>query len=252
MTQIRRQFPELRRRLLALTLAAAAGGLGAGCASEPGPPPLDTLRLNLDFGGGVTLTSVDYIMKGPANFSQVGTLSVADQPNITATFQNLPPGMNYTISVRGTASDNLNQCKGDATFNVVANMDTVVQIALTCSGRGIVTADVDICPIIDSLSAVPAEVYVGASLQLGLTAHDPDNGPGPLTATWQTTSGTLSNLSTTGATFTCTDPGTFTIGAKVSDGSPVAKCADTATVTVVCTPVPHAEAVVARTAPWAG
>ena len=213
----------------------------AGCESDrPGTPSVDTVQFKLDFGGGVTLTSVDYVLTGPASFHQAGTLSVADQPSIMATFQSLPAGMGYDIKVQGTASDNLNLCKGEAMFNVAPSMNAVVTIALVCSGRATLSADVNVCPTIDSLSAVPAEVYVGGSVQLTATAHDPDNGPSPLAATWSATSGTLTNLSTMGATFTCSAAGTFKVSLSVSDGTPNPKCADSASVTVVCTPPPSA------------
>jgi hypothetical protein len=232
-------FPKLDRALLVGCLLAVASA--AGCVSDAAPSSsVDTVQLKLDFGGGVTLTSVDFILTGPGAFKRTGTLSVADQPTITATFQNLPVGMGYVINVKGTASDDLNACIGQATFDVAASMNAVVQIALTCSGRATLTADVDTCPTIDSLSVIPAEVYVGDSVQLTSTAHDPDNGPSPLTATWAATSGTLTNLSTMGATFTCSAAGTFKISLSVSDGTPNPKCADNASVTVVCTPPPSA------------
>jgi hypothetical protein len=226
-------------------LAAACGG-----EHEEAPGSIDTVQLKLDFGGGVTLTSVDYVLTGPGINKQIGTLTVNDSDTISATFQNLPAGTGFDVKVTGSASDNLNICKGEAMFDVMNMMNAVVQIPLTCSGRTILTADVNVCPTIDSLSVVPAEVYVGSSMQLTLAAHDPDNGPSPLTAAWSATSGNLSNLSTMGATFTCTAAGTFKVGVSVTDGTPAMKCTDSAQVTVVCTPPPSAElmsAVHART-----
>ena len=235
----RKTFTILDRALLVGCLLAAASA--AGCASPTDTSSnVDSVQLKLDFGGGVTLTSVDYILTGPGSFRRTGTLTVGDQPTITATFQSLPAGMGYVINVKGTASDDADACNGQATFDVAASMNAVVQIALTCSGRATLTADVDTCPTIDSLSVVPAEVYVGDSMQLTSTAHDPDNGPSPLTATWAATSGTLTDLSTMGATFTCSAAGTFEISLSVSDGTPNPRCADNASVTVVCTPPPTA------------
>jgi hypothetical protein len=221
-------------------LVAAAGAAGCAGDRDSSSAGVDTIQLKLDFGGGVTLNSVDYVLTGPASFRQTGTLNVADQPTITATFQSLPPGTGYDIKVQGAASDNLNACKGEAMFNVAASMNAVVQIALTCSGRATLAADVNTCPTIDSLSVVPAEVYVGGSVQLTSMAHDPDSGPSPLAATWAATSGSLTNLSTAGATFTCSAAGTFTVSLSVSDGTPNPKCADNAAVTVTCTPPPAA------------
>jgi hypothetical protein len=229
-------------------LVMATGAAGCGGARDGSPATVDTVQFKLDFGDGVTLNSVDYILTGPASFRQTGTLNVAGQPTITATFPSLPPGTGYDIKVQGAASDNLNACKGEAMFNVVASMNAVVQIALTCSGRATLAADVNTCPTIDSLSVVPAEVYVGGSVQLTATSHDPDNGPSPLAATWSATSGTLTGLSTTGATFSCSTAGTFKVSLSVSDGTANPKCADSASVTVTCTPPPSAMLMTAASA----
>jgi hypothetical protein len=241
MTHRRHRSSDLVARSGWAAIVAAAMAAALGCAGAPPPPEtIDTVRFKLDFGGGVMLTSVDYVLTGPASFRRVGTLGVGDQASITATFSNLPAGQGYDITVKGTASDDSSLCKGEVTFSVAAMMDAVVTIPLMCSGRAVVTADVNICPTIDSVSVTPAEVQVGSSMVIVAAAHDPDNGPAPLSATWATTSGTLTNLSTTGATFTCTTAGTFTVSLRISDGTPGTKCADTASVTVTCSVPPTA------------
>ncbi|HEX3306917.1 MAG TPA: hypothetical protein VHS32_11775, partial [Streptosporangiaceae bacterium] len=164
------------------------------------------------------------------------TLPVGDSSTVTATFQNLPPGQPYRIRVLGTASDNVTMCRGELMFNVSpGSMTTTLQIPLECQGLVAVTATFNSCPVIDSLSAIPAEVRVGGSIQLTAEVHDADNGPSPLTAVWQTTGGTLSNLSTTGATFACTAPGAFMVGMKISDGTGNS-CPDSSKVALTCTP----------------
>jgi hypothetical protein len=230
------------RAMGAQTIGAAIAILAAGVTScsTGGEPATDTVQLQLDFGGGVTLTSVNYQLTGPGGFRQLGTLSVGDQPTVSATFQNLPVGMGYDIQVKGTANDNSDACKGEVMFDVTSSMTAVLQIPLTCTGLASINTIIDVCPVIDSLSAVPSEVYVGNSIQVVAQVHDADNGPMPLTATWQTTGGTLSNLSTTGATFTCTAPGTYTIGLKISDGGGMTSCPDKAMLTLTCT-APSAE-----------
>lgn len=226
-----------RRLTFALsTLLALASACGVETAAPAGDT-LDTIRFKLDFGGGVTLSSVDYVLKGPGSFTRIGTLAVGDDAMLSTTFNNLPAG-NYMVSVKGSASDSLSQCKGDATFSVTASMTAVVQIPLLCSGIASVGADFNTCPTIDGISAVPAEVAVGSSIDLMLFAHDADGAPAPLAATWAVSSGTLSNLSVSGARFTCTAPGTFTINVRVSDGAMNNNCADTAALAVVCSPAP--------------
>jgi hypothetical protein len=126
-------------------------------------------------------------------------------------------------------------------FGVQQSMNAVVQIQLVCTGLAGVSADINVCPVIDGLSVLPSQVYVGGSTSLVLAARDPDNGPSPLSATWTASSGTLTNMSTTGATFTCTEPGPVDVGVSVSDGTPDPSCGDSIKVTVICTPVPSAE-----------
>jgi hypothetical protein len=225
------------RAVLAACLAIAAG---CGAETGAGPQTIDTVQLRLSFGGGVTLDNIAYSLSGPGippAHPRIGTLPVGPDDSIMATFQNLTAGTGFDVKVQGTASDSTSICKGETMFDVMSGTNAVVTIALTCSGIAAVSADVNVCPTIDSLSANPAEVYVGSSLQLALDAHDPDNGPSPLTAAWSATSGMLSNLSTMGATFTCTAPGTFKIGVSVTDGTPQQKCADSASLNVVCTAV---------------
>jgi hypothetical protein len=222
-----------------LVLATAAGTVGVACtSSESGLVTVDEVKVELDFGSGVSLNDVDYVLKGPGTFQQIGTLPVGASDTVTTTFQNLPLG-NYNIKVKGTASDDASRCEGEAMFQVSPSsmMTANVNIPLVCSGIAGFSVAVATCPVLDSIAAVPAEVYVGSSLSLLLAAHDSDGLPAPLTATWAASSGELTNLSITGATFTCTAPGTFTINVRVSDGMPNNRCADTGAVMVTCTAV---------------
>ena len=77
---------------------------------------------------------------------------------------------------------------------------------------------------------------VGASIQVVADVRDDDGGPQPLSAIWQTDGGTLSNLSPTGATFTCAAPGFVHCRLEISDGDNSNKCPDTGKLTLLCTP----------------
>jgi hypothetical protein len=197
------------------------------------------VKLQLDFGSGVTLTSINYDLTGPNGFAErMGTFTVGASDTIIANFgaPPLPAGTGYDVKVQGTASDGVSYCTGEVVFNMPR--PSVLQIPLMCSGIASVSATTSVCPTIDSLSVTPSEVYVGSSMQLSLAAHDPDNGPATLMAAWSATSGTLTNTSTTGATFTCTIAGSAVVSVSVDDGTPNMQCVDSATVNVVCTPLP--------------
>ena len=217
-------------------LAAATAVTASACADDADRSTSNTITFKLDFGSGVTLTLVDYRITGPNNFRRIGSLPVDDAPIVTATFQNLPPGQGYNMQVKGTATDDATICQGEMTFDVTASMSATLQIPLMCGGVAAITATINKCPVIDGLSAIPSEVNVGASIQVVADVRDDDGGPQPLSAIWQTDGGTLSNLSPTGATFTCTAPGSFTVGLKISDGDNSNKCPDTGKLTLLCTP----------------
>lgn len=218
-------------------LAAATGGGGAGCGRAGGgaAAATDVVQLELDFGGGVTLASVDYVITRTTGFRRTGTLAVGDDATITATFPGLPPGPGYTIEVRGTATDGETMCRGDRTFEATPGM-TTLQIPLTCSGRATVTAAFNVCPTVDGLEAIPSEVQVGGAIGVIARVHDPDDALESLSAIWAASGGALSGLSVAGATFTCTEAGTFTVGLRVADGGGPSRCPDTSTIRLTCTP----------------
>jgi len=220
-------------------LAAAIAG-GVGCSNTEDAPVTNTIRFELDLGGGVNITAVDYVMTGPNDFRRTGSVGVGNSSIVTATFQNLPKGQGYNIQVRGNASDGETSCRGEATFNVNGSMTATVQIPLTCQGLISITGTINLCPVIDSLSAIPAEVAVGSAIQLAVEFHDGNPSTTPPTAIWTTTGGTLTNKSTSGATFTCAAPGTFTVGVQISDGDTTGLCPGPLEVTLVCTPATSA------------
>src|SRR5262249_30750040 len=83
------------------------------------------------------------------------------------------------------------------------------------------------------------EAFVGSTIALAGSAHDTDNGPQPLHYQWSATSGSFDNATSANPTFTCgANPGPTQITLTVSDGDPLASCADTSTTTVQCDPTP--------------
>ncbi|HEX4406882.1 MAG TPA: PKD domain-containing protein [Polyangia bacterium] len=148
--------------------------------------------------------------------------------------------MGYSITVSSTASDAITTCGGSATFNVAAHATTVVTVALDChqpatTGSAMVTGVINVCPVVDGVSATPSEVTVGATIALAAAAHDADSGPSPLTYTWQATGGTLSSATGQSPTLTCTTPGPVTVSVTAADGDTKPGCADTESATVTCT-----------------
>ncbi|HWZ92938.1 MAG TPA: hypothetical protein VNW92_28930 [Polyangiaceae bacterium] len=230
-----------------MTLAAVGACAGVvGCSSTgeqqssaPSPEKSGEVGLSLSVGGGITINSASYTITGPNAFSKTGTIDLSAATAFSATIGGIPAGNGYTITLSATATDGSTTCGGSASFNVAARATTAVKVSLDChqaarTGSVSVNGVLNICPVIDALSANPSEVNVGSSIALSGSAHDSDNGPSPVTYKWSATSGTFSDASAQNPTFTCTAVGVSTITLVASDGDTAAGCADTLTATVTC------------------
>ena len=191
--------------------------------------------------GGVTLTSVSYTITGPNSFTKTGTIDVASSSTVSAVIGGLPAGNGYTITLSATGSDGATTCGGSATFNVTAGAVASVTVPLDChqpakTGSVAVNGTINVCPVADGLSANPSDVAVGFPVALELDAHDPDNGPSPLTYSWSAASGSFSSATSATPTFVCTTPGPVTLTATVSDGDSTAGCPATMSVVITCEP----------------
>ena len=198
-----------------------------------------TVGLELQVGPGLTVNTVAYTITGPAGFSQTGSIDVSHSTTLVATIGGLPAGTGYGISLSATATDGATTCAGSATFNVAAHATTAVSVSLDChqppgTGSVLVNGQLNVCPVVDGVSAIPSQVSVGNSIALSGSAHDADGAPSPLVYAWSATSGTFSSASAQNPTFTCTVPGTSTITLTVSDGDTTAGCAGTLSTPVTC------------------
>ena len=238
---------KLQTRTMNLGMAlvlAGAGAAFAGCG-EHTPSTADTAQLgSIDFAlieGGVTLTSVSYTITGPNGFSKVGTINVAASGTLSTIIGGLRAGDGFTITLAATGTDGTTTCGGSATFDVTAGAVAAVTVALDChqaakTGSVAVNGVINVCPVADGLSATPADVSVGFPIALGAAAHDPDNGPSPLSYSWTAPSGSFSNGTSATPTFVCNMPGPVTLTATISDGDSTPGCAATTSVTVKCDP----------------
>jgi hypothetical protein len=229
----------------AMTLTSAAASL-VGCSSKDldGPngstdEPAGTIGLSLQAGPGFVLHTVSYKITGPSGFVKTGTIDVSNSTKITALIGSLPPGKGFSITLSADAVGGVGSCTGSASFDIEARKTTPVTVKVTCheaarSGSVLINGQLNVCPVIDGLSATPGEVGVGGNIVLGVSAHDIDNAPKPLSYSWKASSGSLSSDSVANPTFTCKSPGTVKLSVAVSDGDPTAGCADTGSLTVEC------------------
>jgi len=239
--------PFSRVSILALGAASVCASVVA-CSSSDSPSTVASgedaervgaLGLKLQIAPGLTLNAVSYVITGPGGFTKNGSIDLSGSSTLSATIGGIPAGNGYSIQLTGTATDGSTSCLGSASFNVVARATTAVKVSLDChetpkNGSVGVTGALNVCPVVDELSATPNEVLIGSSIALTGSAHDSDAGPSPLAYHWTATSGTLSDANAAKPSFTCTAVGPVTLTLSASDGDTATGCADSLTAVVNC------------------
>jgi len=211
----------------------------AACDAQPTTPP-GAVAMALDVAPGIALDTVSYSVSGPLSFMKSGSLDVSHSATISANLSPLPAGTGFTITLSATSRDGTAMCMGSAGFDVSAHQTTSVLVHVLCrqpsqNGALAFNGVLNVCPVIDSLGASPAEVIVGASISLTGQAHDTDGGPSNLTYRWTASGGSLGDASAQNPSLTCTSGGPVTVSLTVSDGDDVSGCPDSQSVTVICT-----------------
>ena len=200
-------------------------------------PRTDGASIALQVSPGVTLSTANYWVIAPNGTVTTGTVAVGTSATVRVIISGLPTATGYQLIVSGLASDLMTGCSGSTTFNS-PTPSTGVPVTLTCAGppapgQALVTATVDICPVIDGVAVSPSSIAVGNSMTLQVTAHDPDSAPSPLSYAWSADGVSLTSSPAASATFTCTQPGAFQISVAASDGE--ATCVVSQTFAVTCT-----------------
>jgi len=231
-------------------LAAIVAGLAvcttlSGCSSVPEASTNDaegvgSIGLNLQVGGA-TLEVISYSIVGPNEYTKSGTIKVTDSTVVSAVLGGLPVGDGYTITLSGISTDEQTTCTGSGTFDITAHETSAVSVHMLChqsatTGSVQVGGTFNVCPVVDGITASPAEVLVGGTISLTASAHDSDAAPAALSYTWTASSGTLDDATLAAPIFTCSAPGPVTVTLSVSDGDPAPACAATATAVITCTP----------------
>ena len=212
-------------------------GAGADSAGKAG-----SVGLALQLAPGVALSTASYVITGPSAYTKSGSIDVSNSTTVSAAIGSVPAGTGYVISISATSTDGSTTCSGSSSsFSVTAHATTSVAVHLSCqeaprNGSVLVNGTLNVCPVLDGISANPADVAVGFPVSLAIAAHDSDNGPSPLAYSWTAASGSFSNPTSATPTFACNAPGPVTLTATVSDGDSMPGCADTQSVVVTCEP----------------
>jgi 3-phytase len=231
----------MRTRLLptlGLFTSFCAPLLLGGCSLHSDSPAAvedaGAIGVALQLAPGIDLPSVTYTITRAGGFSKTGPLDLTNSSKLVARIGGLPPGAGYSISLTGNATGGFG-CLGSATFAVMSNATTNVVVNLQCKGGSTAgTAQINgttkLCPVIDELTAAPAEARIGGSVALIAGAHDGDSAA--LTYGWAASSGTFSNAAAASTSFTCATVGEVPVTVSVSDGT----CTETLSTTVTCSP----------------
>ena len=172
------------------------------------------------------------------NLTSVALRLVGETPEVQVVVSHLPAGQGYQLQVSALASDGVTECDGTTTFDVVdSSARLTLTVHLECAvptGDVSVAATVNLCPVVDGLSASPLTVTLGGVSTLQIEAHDSDNRPAPLSYRWRVNGFTLPGQTAPTLSFFCSSPGNLAITGTVSDGDPNPSCASSATATVSC------------------
>jgi cysteine-rich repeat protein len=227
------------RRSVLATLTVCALAL-AGCnqdsnaanpsKGEKGDGAVGSIAARLTLPDGSEIDSVHYTISGPGMYSLDGDVPVGDSTILTFRIGGIPIGNGYTISLDADTAYG-NTCMGSAPFDIIDNGVSSVTVTLTCGatddvGDLIVNGEVDSCPIITAISAIPAEITLGHAVSLEAAIS---HGASPVH--WSGTGGTFGSADAYATSFSCVDAGTHTLTVAVD----TADCHDAKTVDVTCT-----------------
>ncbi len=233
--------------VLALGVGVAAASMG-GCSNHPGSAQtaneetVGTMGLALQLAPGVQINTVTYTITGNG-LTKTGSIDVSTTNTITALIGGIPAGAGYTIALAAVSTDGSVSCTGSATFSVAARATTAVTVHLQCTGtkkNGSVLVDgtINVCPVVDAISATPTTAAVGATVALSAVGSDVDSAPAALTYAWSASStnggaGTFGTATAASTTFVCTAPGSVSLKLTASDSD----CSDNDSIVVTCTGV---------------
>ena len=217
------------RNFLALTALSAAVGLGA--CSKSGEPTNDVggLKVALAVQGGYTVNSVSYTVNASPGGAVVksGTIDVSGAgANISFALE-LPPGTD-TITLTATSTTGVTFTGTSPAFTVVSGQTVGVSVTLTntVADAGTAPGQVDVNgtivpgdhpPQIAFVVVSPLQIAVGGTINVSVTATDPDVGD-VLSYAWTATpDGAFASATSDTTTFSSSTVGTKTLKITVSD-----------------------------------
>jgi Lamin Tail Domain len=225
--------------------AAALAVALSGCANEApksSSQDFSDLSMRLTLPDGEAISSVSYtVTGGPSAITRMDTVDVEDSSIVRFQVGDLPVGPGYAINLSAVTEHGAS-CAGSSPFAILINQVTVLSMPMSCGSGS--TNDVDdagdlrvnvtvqegvslACPVVTGISALPAEVRLGNSLQVeGFSSSASDS------VTWSAPSGTFASTSAASTTYTCAAAGDIALTFSIQKaGCPAAQYAATVTCT---------------------
>jgi hypothetical protein len=198
-----------------------------GCSHRSSPSEdVGAVTVALTLSPGVTVNTVSYSITGNGITAITGSIDVTNSTHATALVSGIPAGNGYLLTMNATSTDGNTTCTGTTNFNVTANATASATVVLQCRGpRNTTTGTVaingrlDNCPFITGYSANALEAFVGASVNIAVTATDFDAGD-TISYTWTASPAGIGTVAAPGSattTFTCTAVGSTSLSIAVSD-----------------------------------
>lgn len=227
-------------------VACVSGVVGlAGCdrrdhgpvsEKEPQTQDLGAVSLALTLSATTTVSVVNYSITGDGITPRTGPIDVSD-PTATPSVQvgGIPAGAGYLVTMTAASADGQTTCNGSGLVDVIANEIAFITVIMQCRATG-TTGVINVgggfngCPRITSYTGAPATVAVGGSVNVSVSATDPDGDA--LMFGWTAASGTFGDTGAPVTTFTCTASGPVTLTMTITDG----QCPSTITLPISCVP----------------
>jgi hypothetical protein len=163
-----------------------------------------------------TVSAPDLVPPVTAKLAIVGNIA-------TGLVAGIPAGLDRTFSISAFV-DAVLVCTGTEVVEIVADTRVTVGVTLDCSvpppesGEAEVVAGFNFPPTISSVTATPASVVAGGTVELEVVAEDPDGDP--LTYLWSATDGVFDVVDAPVVVWTAPAVvGDYSITIGVSDGT---------------------------------
>lgn len=209
--------------IAALILAACQSVISdpdSDSTANAGPTPPGRLSFALSLTEDLDISEVTYTITRDGGFAQAGAVDVTDDSFKALVL--LPSATAYQLDLQAKTVTGA-VCTGQSRFDIWPDSKTAVNVVIRCPampqiGAADVSGFFNACPSIDAVLASPQQAAVGDSVDLLGAGSDSDSDSATLSYLWTTTSGVLTNDTTTRATLRCTGPGVANVRLTVSDG----------------------------------